>query len=179
MKRKAKTKRSKRTYFKAEDTYVIADLAVVVIGISMFLFGSLSYFNVLTEKYVLSAAISSFLFVLAEFIIISEKVSDKTLRFHAFLFSMGIIVLIFLPAALEASAALEAAPNLLAVTSPSADMLTFFSLGFVLMLFGIKSIDTKTKIREEERKMKLEEATEKEELKKRIEDLEDELKKYK
>lgn len=173
LKRGAKTKRSKRRYYELEDSHIISDLAIVFIGITMFLYGGLSYSGNLPEKYAISASISSFLFVWGEWILIMDRITGWRMLFHALIFGCGIIVLIFLPVILEIG------PELTGGLAPASDMLTFFSLGIVLLLFGTKSLDVKVHRRGKEDKEKEKEAAEKERLKRYVEELEAELQKYK
>lgn len=93
--------------------------------------------------------------------------------FHALIFGCGIIALIFLPVILEIG------PELAKGLSPASDMLTFFSLGIVLLLFGTKSLDVKVHRRGKEAEEREKEAAEKERLKSYVEELETELQKYK
>lgn len=173
LKRGVKTKRSKRRYFELEDSHIISDLAIVFIGFTMFLYGGLSYAGNLPEKYAIAASISSFLFVWAEWIVMTDRITGWRMLLHGLIFGCGIIVLIFLPVVLEIG------PALTGGLLPTSNMLTFFSLGIVLLLFGTKSLDVKVNRREKEDKEKEKEVAEKERLKRHIEELETELQKYK
>lgn len=159
LRRKAKTKRSKKVYFKPEDSHIISDSAVIFIAFTMFLFGGLSYSGNLSDEYAIAASISSFLFVIAEWLLIEKVASGRRMLAHGLCFGAGIITLIFFPVLLNAW------PPLVSGIAPTADMLTFFSIGFVLLLVGVKSLDAKIKAREKDRE-------EKEQLEKQIQQLE-------
>lgn len=48
LKRGAKTKRSKRMYFKVKDSYIIADLAILFLAFTMF---SFAWFSVISHRH--------------------------------------------------------------------------------------------------------------------------------
>lgn len=162
MRRNTKTKRSKKIYFKPEESHIISDSAVIFIAFTMFLFGGLSYSGNLSDDYAIAASISSFMFVIAEWLLIEKIVSGRRMLVHGLCFGAGIISLIFLPVLLSL------VPSLSSWIAPTAEMLTFFSIGFVLLLVGTKSLDTKVKARENERE-------EKEQLRLRIRELEEQI----
>lgn len=160
-------------YFEAEDGYIITDLAVFFIGITMLVYGALSFGGNLSVRYTIAATISSFLLVLAEWIITSEQITGRRMVAHGLVFAGGIISLILIPPTLEAL------PTLITNLGPTADMLTFFSLGFVLILLGVKSMDVKVEARKADKKKVEIGKTEKERLQQYIKELEEEIRIYK
>lgn len=53
-------------HFKVKDSYIIADLAILFLAFTIFIFGWMSMDGILSERYVVAASISSFLFVSAD-----------------------------------------------------------------------------------------------------------------
>lgn len=87
-------------------------------------------------------------------------------------FGLGIITLVLLPAILDVL------PILNDELEELANVVTFYSLGLVLFLIGIKSVKEKINSRKAEKEARKEDTLEKEELKKLVEALENEINMY-
>lgn len=159
-------------HFKVKDSYIIADLAILFLAFTIFIFGWMSMDGILSERYVVAASISSFLFVSADWILLADRITGRRMAFHAMTFGLGIITLVLLPAILDVL------PILNDELEELANVVTFYSLGLVLFLIGLKSVKEKINSRKAEKEARKEDTLEKEELKKLVEALENEINMY-